>query len=128
MSGYSIDDGDGNQIAEGASDHEVWQTARRMADERGRPVYVWTAGVGVTEVEPSVRISAGSARPSARADGATDVDVTLTIGLVAVEGEVTLVPSEHGLSSWGAPDNWVSRDLLKVIVDAASIAAAEVAS
>lgn len=58
-------------------------------------------------------IDIGSAsETSTGVEGAIDVDVTVD----GVEGEVTLLLDHNGdWTSWGAPDNWVSGRLLRII-------------
>lgn len=48
---------------------------------------------------------------------ARDVDVSITIGGVEHDGEVTLRLSDfdHEYSAWGDPDHWISGDLLEAL-------------
>lgn len=69
-----------------------------------------------------ITVSASNARPtSTDVTGGIDVDVVVTLPSGrAIEGEVTLAPSDHDgkPAAFGAsPDEWVSDDLLKAIED-----------
>jgi glutamate formiminotransferase len=46
---YAIDDGDGNEIAAGLSEHVARKTAQRIATERGIPVYLYETPVEAGE-------------------------------------------------------------------------------
>lgn len=67
----------------------------------------------------TVHFACSLGTPSTTVDtaGAMDYDVTLTIGDVEIDGEITLVPSQHDgtLGSWGQPDHWISSGLLAEI-------------
>ncbi len=54
MANYSIDDGNGDQLTTGLSEHDVWTVAQRLANERGESVWVYEDGSDeeLTEVEP----------------------------------------------------------------------------
>lgn len=41
MKTYGLDDGDGNQITAGLPEHTARKTAQRMADERGKTLYLY---------------------------------------------------------------------------------------
>jgi hypothetical protein len=41
MATFAIDDGHGNQLTAGLSEHEARSTAQRMADSRGESVYLY---------------------------------------------------------------------------------------
>jgi hypothetical protein len=64
MANYAIDDAYGNQISCGIqTEHEALRRARRLANERGEPVYVYDEthvstgdGNGYTAVEPNQSI------------------------------------------------------------------------
>ena len=46
---YAIDDGEGNEITAGLSEHEARKTAQRIATERGIPVYLYETPVKLDE-------------------------------------------------------------------------------
>jgi hypothetical protein len=55
--------------------------------------------------------------------GARDYDLTITVGDVEIEAEVTLIPSEYDgcLGSWGSMDHWLSSaacDYARTLTDA----------
>lgn len=130
---YGISDGHGNQITVGLQDHNVWRVAQRIADERGESVYVWEDGgagdeesesLGEREVKPSEideeDIAVSEARPTdTGVDSGLDVNVTLTIGDLEVEGEVTLAPHsdprEKGryVAYGDSPETWVTDSILR---------------
>ena len=67
-------------------------------------------------VTVTITTSTGSPSTCVDGDGAQDYDVTLTVGDVSVEGEVTLcVDHEGNLSPWGSLDNWLSSSLCDVV-------------
>lgn len=45
MTNYSIDTGDGNQLAAGLPEHTAYRTAQRLADERGEAVTLYAEPV-----------------------------------------------------------------------------------
>lgn len=53
---YSLDDGEGNQITAGLRAHTARQTAQRMANERGKTLYLYPVPcpetVGPEAIEP----------------------------------------------------------------------------
>lgn len=61
-------------------------------------------------------ITASNVRPSDCSDhtGALDLDVSIVLSDVTIDGEVTLLPAEDGsgYSSWGSPDHWVDGNIL----------------
>jgi hypothetical protein len=65
----------------------------------------------------ATNVTAAFPRPSTCTDtaGAIDIDVTVTINGVTVNGEVTLAPQQYDgeLGAFGDPDQWVSGDLLR---------------
>jgi len=44
MTYYGVDDGAGNQLTIGLSQHEARQVAQRIADRLGEPVYLYEVG------------------------------------------------------------------------------------
>lgn len=65
-------------------------------------------------------ITASNVRPSTYTDtdGAVDIDVTVTLEGLMLEGEVTLAPAQYdgSLGAFGeSPDQWVSGDLLRYL-------------
>lgn len=50
-------------------------------------------------------------------DGGTDIDVEVKHGGRSWKGVVTLIRDEvnHCWSTWGAPDNWASQELLDAV-------------
>jgi len=48
---YNIDDGFGNRITAGLQAHEARRVAKRIANERGEPVFLYEAGEGEAEAE-----------------------------------------------------------------------------
>lgn len=102
------------------------------AMERIRPVLDSKAPslgqyLGVIRATDTTRPDGASARitnctasnpaPSTCTDtaGATDIDVTVTINGVSLNGEVTLAPQQYDgeLGAFGDPEHWVSGDLLR---------------
>ena len=47
MTNYSIDDGNGNQLTTGLTEHNAHATAQWLADERGESVYLYSTEAGV---------------------------------------------------------------------------------
>lgn len=63
---------------------------------------------------PAIHVECSAPTAGTTGAGGWDLDVTVTIDDRELEGELTLLPSEHdgSPSAWGAPDNWVSSGLL----------------
>ena len=53
MKTYSIDDGNGNQLTTGLSEHEAHATAQRIANDRGETVYLYEDGGEYEAIEPT---------------------------------------------------------------------------
>lgn len=84
-------------------------------DEIALSVPAWSTASAI-RIAPSI----GTRSTCVDTEGALDYDVTVTIGDLEIEGEVTLAPSQYDgqLDSWGAsPDHWVSDGLLRVLRD-----------
>lgn len=56
MTYYAIDTGEGNELCSGLSASQVRVAAQRAADERGEPVYYYSAGTDGDAPVPSVRV------------------------------------------------------------------------
>jgi hypothetical protein len=73
-------------------------------------------GVIARTMQPT-SVTASNPRPSTCTDtaGAIDIDVTVTINGVSLDGEVTLSPQQYdgALGAFGDPDQWVSGGLLR---------------
>jgi len=78
---YGIDDGDGNQITTGLPSHTARRTAQRMANERGKTLYLYELGSDV-EAEAIEPDAADLARDAAALDPSID-DGSGTLRIIA---------------------------------------------
>lgn len=125
---YMVVDGDGRALTTGLQGPEVCdeaaQTAQRLADRYGHAVWLVPAAADEIEDEgerydPAVEIEAHVATEThTGVEGGVDVTVTVTIGEVELDGEVTLVRDHEGRwSSWGDVSHWVEERLLRQLTD-----------
>lgn len=68
----------------------------------------------------TITISASVGTPSTTVEtkGALDYDVTLQVGDVAIDGEVTLCPSHYDgtITTWGSLDHWATGRIVDVLL------------
>ena len=77
MTNYSIDDGAGNQLTTGLQEHEAHDSAQRLADERGEPVYLYSTEDGVQSRYETIEPTDGDVEPAddERAQAEHDAEV-----------------------------------------------------
>lgn len=120
---HTIDDGNGNWLANGGQDYDrAYALAQRLANERGEAVSLYDGSISVTvtpEQIGTIHIAPSVGTPSTccETEGALDYDVTLTIGDVETQIEVTLVPRQYDgkLDKWGEMDHWLSASGVAVL-------------
>lgn len=105
---YGLDDGDGNQITTGLSPHNAREVAQRMADDRGKTLYLYEDGLSDEDAETQ---ESEAIEPSTLAVTISDSGNGFPAPGAYVEGDGTLYEvvscSTHIQTAAGRP-NWIA--------------------
>lgn len=121
MANYGLDDGHGNCVTTGLQEHEARRVAQRLADERGKVLYLYALAEGdgepgeSEEIHPARKIEVRQVS-TGEFEGWVDARVVLN----GTAGGVTLAPASYDgtlMAPEGAGDisGWIGGDLYDAV-------------